>query len=90
MIGNEEHTIPTLVDHIRAGKILRRHLIKVLTALGISVGGISAIVAAKKKETPLDVAAKVAEGAAEQLQLHDQHINYQSQGAHKRITPRLC
>ena len=39
-------TIPQMVEDVRAGRMSRRRLIRVLTALGISTVGVGAIVAA--------------------------------------------
>lgn len=78
---DKESTIPALVDDVRAGKMSRRHLVKALAALGISAGGIAAIVAAtteKQKTTPL--VGNAAADTAKHLQLHDQHIEYQGKG----------
>lgn len=79
---DKESTIPELVDHVREGKMARRHLVKVLAALGISAGGIAAIVAAitEKKEARPDLVGDAAAGTAKHLQLHDQHITYQGLG----------
>ena len=83
MMDKKESTIPTLVEHVREGKMPRRQLVKVLAALGISGAGIAAIVAAtteKKEVRPADAGVDGAAGATKHLQLHDQHIEYQGKG----------
>jgi steroid delta-isomerase-like uncharacterized protein len=86
-IMDKENTIPSMVDHVREGKMPRRHLIRVLTALGLSAGGISAIVAStiQKGETRPDMPVNTAADPATHLELHDQHIQYQGKGHTKAL-----
>ena len=80
----EEYTIPQMVDDVRAGKMPRRQFIKTLSVMGISAAGIGAISTAAARSfisTPayqekLDKAV----GAEKLTQLHDQHLEHQSQG----------
>src|SRR5438876_2897824 len=80
----EEYTIPQMVDDVRAGKMPRRQFIKTLSVMGISAAGIGAISTAAARSftsTPgyqekLDKAV----GTEKLTQLHDQHLEHQSQG----------
>lgn len=79
----DEFTIPQMVDAVRSGKFSRRRLIKALGALGISAGGIGAIVAATHRAAPPAKPATHAPAPQEQneqMQLHDQHLANQQSG----------
>ena len=78
----QENIIPILVDRVREGKIQRRHLIKTLAALGISAGGVNAIVASTTRPGAAQPAAATsnADAAQQHIQLHEQHITNQGQG----------
>lgn len=79
----DEFTIPQMVDAVRSGKFSRRRLIKALGALGISAGGIGAVVAATHRAAPPVTPAThtpASEQQDEQMQLHDQHLANQQSG----------
>lgn len=78
----EENTIPELVDDLRAGKMPRRQFVQTLTKLGLSVAGIGAIVAAASRSNHAMGIHQAAEQKSPEkhLDLHEQHIKYQSQG----------
>jgi steroid delta-isomerase-like uncharacterized protein len=78
----EETNIPQMVDQVRARKLPRRHLIKTLTAIGISTAGVSAIVATASDNVAAKPAPKVnvTEDTSAHLQMHDQHLTAQTQG----------
>ena len=80
----EEYTIPQMVDDVRAGKMPRRQFIKTLSVMGISAAGIGAIstAAARSFTTTPGNQEKLdkAVGAEKLTQLHDQHLEHQSQG----------
>jgi steroid delta-isomerase-like uncharacterized protein len=75
-------SIPEMVDDVRAGKMPRRKFVKVLTAMGISSAGVSAIAVAASRlsnsrpSTPV----KSIESPDIHVKLHQQHISHQSQG----------
>ena len=74
-------TISQMVDDVRAGKMSRRKLMKILTAIGISTGGIGAIVAATSQTKPTHVSVKSTQQNSEHnMQLHHQHLTHQLQG----------
>lgn len=76
-----EHTIPQLVDTVRAGKMSRRRLITTLALLGVSSAGIAAIVAqALRPATPKHTTPLPSPEEIQHLQQHDQHLTNQSQG----------
>lgn len=75
-------TIPQMVEDVRVGRMSRRCLIIALTALGISTGGVGAIVAAAAQQQSSEAIPHVQQNdnAQQHIQLHKQHIAYQSQG----------
>ena len=75
-------TIPRMVEDVRGGKMPRRRLIKVLSALGISAAGVGAVVAATQQQQSSKAVPHVNqyEDTQHHIQLHDQHISHQSQG----------
>lgn len=78
-------SIPEMVEQVRAGKMSRRKFITVLTAMGISAAGVSAIavVAAHPSvSAPTGPAVPAGEQDSQNthLQLHQQHITHQSRG----------
>ncbi len=76
-------TIPQMVDAVRSGKFSRRRLIKALGALGVSAGGIGAIIAATHRAAPPVKPAThtpASQSENEQMQLHDQHLANQQSG----------
>lgn len=78
----KEYTIPQLVEKVRAGKLSRRQLIKVLATMGISTAGIGAVVATATSPSASKLSPRVnaAEDTTKHLQLHDQHLAHQTQG----------
>jgi steroid delta-isomerase-like uncharacterized protein len=78
----EDVVIPQMVEDVRAGKMSRRRLITALTALGLSTGGVGAIVAVtSQRQSPKAIPNVHQNDSIQQhLQLHDQHITHQSQG----------
>lgn len=80
----EEHysdTIPQMVEDVRTRKMSRRKLITILTAMGISAGGVGAIVAATEQMKSQHASVKSSQQNSKQnLQLHQQHLTHQLQG----------
>ncbi|HJT56550.1 MAG TPA: ester cyclase [Ktedonobacteraceae bacterium] len=78
----EDVIIPQMVEDVRAGKMSRRRLITALSALGLSAGGIGAIVAVTSQRQSSKAIPNVHQNDNTQhhIQLHDQHITHQSQG----------
>ncbi len=72
----KEHTIPQMVDDVRAGKMSNSQLLQTLTAMGISASGATIISAAALRTTPAASIPRmnVHEDEALQLQLHDRHL----------------
>ncbi len=72
----KEHTIPQMVDDVRAGKMSNSQLLQTLTAMGISASGAAIISAAALHTTPAVSIPRmnVHEDEALQLQLHDRHL----------------
>jgi len=72
----KEHTIPQMVDDVRAGKMSNSQLLQTLTAMGISASGATIISAAALQTTPAASIPRmnVHEDEALQLQLHDRHL----------------
>src|SRR5260370_11158323 len=82
---NATTTIPEMVENVRAGKMSRRKFVTVLTAMGISTAGVSAIavVASRPSSSRPNTPSKPTGEQDSQnthLQLHQQHITHQSQG----------
>jgi steroid delta-isomerase-like uncharacterized protein len=72
----KEHTIPQMVDDVRAGKMSNSQLLQTLTAMGISASGATIISAAALQTTPAASIPRMNayEDEALQLQLHDRHL----------------
>ena len=78
----EEHSIPQMVEDVRAGKMQRRKFIKILSGMGISAAGVSAIAAVTSRSFSSKSTAPVNshESPDIHVQLHEQHVTNQSQG----------
>ncbi|HYL44306.1 MAG TPA: ester cyclase [Ktedonobacteraceae bacterium] len=78
----EEHSIPELVDNLRAGKMPRRQFIQTLTGIGLSAAGITAIVAAAAKQFQHNSSAHMVdqESPAKHIEHHERHLQYQASG----------
>lgn len=78
----EETNIPKMVDLVRGGKLSRRHLIKTLTAMGISTAGVGAVVTTAADTSAAKPAPKVnvTEDAPSHLRMHEHHLTAQTQG----------
>ena len=76
----ETPTIPQMVAQTRSGKLSRRRLTKILTGMGISAVGVSAIVTTATSTVPAlpHGAVNVKEDKQKHLDLHDQHLASQS------------
>ncbi len=82
---NSNTTIPEMVENVRAGKMSRRKFVTVLTAMGISTAGVSAIAVVATHpfgSTPTSPTRPAGEQNSQNthLQLHQQHITHQSHG----------
>ena len=78
----EEHSIPELVDDLRAGKMSRRQFMQTLAGIGLSAAGITAIVVAAARSWHGTAVAHTGdhEVPAKHIQQHQQHIQYQASG----------
>jgi steroid delta-isomerase-like uncharacterized protein len=78
----EEFTIPQMVEEVHVGKMPRRNFIKRLATMGLSAGGIAAIIAAISHPSTKQSApgVKLNEDAAKHIQLHNQHLAHQTRG----------
>jgi len=78
----EEHTIPEMVDDVRAGKMDRRTLIKRLTLMGLSVAGAGAIaeVAARQITSHAAQAVSGDNNGQPHVRQHNDHLIHQSTG----------
>jgi steroid delta-isomerase-like uncharacterized protein len=76
----EEHTLPQMVDEVRAGRMPRRTFMKHLTTMGITTVGISAMVASLSSSSTLATAAVADSHATQHLQHHDNHLRHQARG----------
>jgi len=76
----EEHSLPQMVDEVRAGRMPRRAFMKHLTTMGITTAGISAIVASISTSSTSATAALADDHAAQHLQHHDNHLRHQARG----------
>lgn len=76
------HTIPQMVEDVRAGKLARRNFMKALASIGISATGVSAISAAAATIPASQVAPAVHtdQHREQNLHLHEQHLTHQTQG----------
>ena len=87
---NVNTTIPEMVEDVRVGKMTRRKFVKVLSAMGISAAGVSAIAVVASRQSsskPITPAKSGGEQYSENshLQLHQQHITHQSHGNVKAL-----
>ncbi len=82
MQEEQQNTISQMVEDVRAGRMPRRRFIKTLTTMGISAAGVGAIVAAASSPSVSTSAGHVHahESTAKHIELHNQHIMYQSNG----------
>jgi steroid delta-isomerase-like uncharacterized protein len=82
MQEEQEYTIPQMIDDVRAGKMPRRNFIKALTAMGISVAGVGAIVGATSASSISTAISHVnaKESVARHTHLHNQHLRHQASG----------
>jgi steroid delta-isomerase-like uncharacterized protein len=78
----EEHTIPEMVDEVRAGKMDRRTLIKRLTLMGLSAVGAGAIAEVAARQIASHAAQTVPGDNNGQLhiQQHNDHLIHQATG----------
>ena len=81
-IQQEEHTIPEMVDDVRAGKMDRRTLLKRLTVMGLSAAGAGAIAAVAARQITSHAAQTVTGDNNGQLHIkqHNDHLIHQSTG----------
>src|SRR5579859_3336056 len=81
-IQQEEHTIPEMVDDVRAGKMDRRTLIKSLTLMGLSAVGAGAIAEVAARQIAAHSVKTVSGDTNAQLhiQQHGQHLSNQGAG----------
>jgi steroid delta-isomerase-like uncharacterized protein len=78
----KEYTIPEMVDHVRAGKMSRRELIKTLTIMGISAGGAGAVAAVAVRQISSHASPSLPgdDNGQQHIQQHQQHLAHQSKG----------
>ena len=83
----EDVTIPQMVEDVRVGRMPRRRLITVLSALGISAVGVGAVVAATEFQQNSKAVPHVNQNDNTQhhIQLHNNHITHQSRGNKKAL-----
>jgi steroid delta-isomerase-like uncharacterized protein len=81
-VQQEEHTIPEMVDDVRAGKMDRRTLIKSLTLIGLSAVGAGVIAEVAARQIASHAAQSVPGDTNAQLhiQQHGQHLSHQATG----------
>jgi steroid delta-isomerase-like uncharacterized protein len=81
-LQEEEHTIPEMVDNVRAGKMDRRTLLKRLALMGLSAAGAGAIAEVAARQIAPHTAQSVPGDNNGQLhiQQHNQHLIKQSSG----------
>ncbi len=80
--NRETATIPEMIEEVREGKIPRRHFVRRLTAMGISVTGagiIAATAASRAFATHQPAVVHADEEASRNIDLHKQHIQKQAQ-----------
>ncbi len=72
----DEHTIPQMVDDVRAGRLPRTQLVQTLTMMGISAAGAQLIATATSRATSTKPApwVNVRDDEALQLRLHNRHL----------------
>jgi steroid delta-isomerase-like uncharacterized protein len=78
----QEHTIPEMVDDVRAGKMDRRTLIKRLTLMGLSAAGAGAIAEVAARQIASHTAQTVPGDNNGQLHIrqHKDHLIHQGSG----------
>lgn len=78
----EEHTIPEMVDDVRAGKMDRRTLIRNLTLMGLSAVGAGAIAEVAARQIAARLAPPPAGDDNGQLHVrqHNDHLIHQTSG----------
>ena len=81
-IQQEEHTIPEMVDDVRAGKMDRRTLIKSLTLMGLSAVGAGAIAEVAARQISAHTAQSLPGDNNGQLHIkqHKDHLIHQATG----------
>lgn len=77
-----EHTIPEMVDEVRAGKMDRRTLIKRLTVMGLSAAGAGAIAEVAARQIASHIAQTAPGDSNGQLHIrkHNDHLVHQATG----------
>ena len=77
-----EHTIPEMVDEVRAGKMDRRTLIKRLTVMGLSAAGAGVIAEVAARQIASHVAQTAPGDNNGQLHIkrHNDHLVHQATG----------
>jgi len=81
-VQQEEHTIPEMVDNVRAGKMDRRTLIKRLTLMGLSAVGAGAIAEVAARQISAHTAQSLPGDSNGQLHIkqHNDHLIHQTTG----------
>ena len=81
-VQQEEHTIPEMVDDVRAGKMDRRTLIKRLTLMGLSAVGAGAIAEVAARQISAHTAQSLPGDSNGQLHIkqHNDHLIHQTTG----------
>jgi steroid delta-isomerase-like uncharacterized protein len=81
-VQQEEHTIPEMVDDVRAGKMDRRTLIKRLTLMGLSAVGAGAIAEVAARQISAHTAQSLPGDNNGQLHIkqHKDHLIHQTTG----------
>ncbi len=81
-VQQEEHTIPEMVDNVRAGKMDRRTLIKRLTLMGLSAVGAGAIAEVAARQISAHTAQSLPGDNNGQLHIkqHNDHLIHQTTG----------
>ena len=85
--AQEEHSIPEMVDEVRAGKMDRRTLIKTLTVMGLSAAGAGAIAEVAARQIASHAAPSVPGDNNGQLhiQQHTDHLVHQATGSIEQL-----
>ena len=83
----EEHTIPEMVDEVRAGKMDRRTLIKRLAVMGLSAVGAGTIAEVAARQIASHAAQTVPGDNNGQLHIrqHNDHLIHQAAGAIQKL-----
>ncbi len=82
-----EELIYQLIEQVRQGYLPRRRFMRMLARMGISAVGVGAISSAilSSSAVPL-VVTNADERESHNLHLHDQHLQYQSQGQSNKLS----